>query len=248
MVEHVESKASADTSECPRHGGQWMRRSSWHPKRPPLCEMCVRENEEAQAAQAVQEQAWRRLDALNLRGRFRACTLDSYQAGSAAQRAVLKACRDFANHFAPDQGHGLLLIGRPGTGKTHLAAGILQAVAQVHNTTGVTHTAREVVRMLRATWSRGAEWSEEEVIESLGTSPLLVLDEVGVGFSTEAEQTQLFDVLDLRYQLRRPTVVVSNLNMPLLSGVLGERLLDRLQEGAKVLVCDWPSYRIRGAE
>lgn len=85
--------------------------------------------------------------------------------------------------------------------------------------------------------------SEEKMISDIGTAPLLVMDEVGVGFGSEGELVQLFDVLDMRYRMELPTVVLSNLNAGQLKQVLGERIFDRLREGASVKPCNWASYR-----
>jgi DNA replication protein DnaC len=72
----------------------------------------------------------------------------------------------------------------------------------------------------------------------------LILDEVGVSFRSEAEKTQLFDVLDGRYREMRPTVIVSNLNAKDLQECLGPRIFDRLMEaGSTVVIFDWKSYR-----
>ena len=72
---------------------------------------------------------------------------------------------------------------------------------------------------------------------------MLVLDEIGVGHGSNAEHVQLFEVLDLRYKLERPTVLLSNLTTTALKAALGDRVYDRLREGATVKACDWKSYR-----
>jgi DNA replication protein DnaC len=82
------------------------------------------------------------------------------------------------------------------------------------------------------------------VVEKYRNVDLLILDEVGVSFRTEAEQTQLFDILDGRYRALKPTIVVSNLNGVGLQGCLGPRLYDRLMEtGSEVLIFTWASHR-----
>ena len=73
---------------------------------------------------------------------------------------------------------------------------------------------------------------------------LLILDEVGVQFGSDFERNTLFDVLNERYELRKPTIFLSNLGREDLAEFLGERVMDRLREdGATVVPFDWPSYR-----
>ena len=211
------------------------------------CRKCRELREDAERAEKQErERAVRHeaaLDAMNVRGRFRKATFETFEATSAEQRAVLAACMAFADEFDESQGHGLWLIGGVGTGKTHLGCAIAQAVQFQRQRGAVVMTAREMIRTLRDTWRPDSQRKESDVIGALGSVPLLVLDELGTSFGTDAELTQLFDVVDARYQLRRPTVVISNLNGPAVREAVGDRLYDRLREGATVLACDWGSNR-----
>ena len=177
-------------------------------------------------------------------GRFRAATFDTFVAKTLEQRKVLQACQDFAATATKDTGAGLFLIGPPGTGKSHMCAAIVRDYIERHlQPAGVT-TTRELIRELRATWRREAEYREDEVIRKYGADlHILALDEAGATVGSDSEQVQLLDIIDLRYRLRRPTIVASNLPLPDLKIALGERAFDRLREGAKVLACTWPSHR-----
>ena len=107
--------------------------------------------------------------------------------------------------------------------------------------------------MLRASWGGkrqdyessdgGRLQTEDEIVEYVGTAALFVLDEIGASFNTDAERTQLFDIIDLRYKNLLPTVLISNLNTSGIRAALGERSFDRLRECAQVLSCTWPSHR-----
>lgn len=214
------------------------------------CPACQREVEEAQRRR--EEERTRReladrkqalLRESGILGRYVGASFDSFDAKTKEQRRVLQACRGFADTFNREQGTGLWLIGLPGTGKTHLGAAMCAAVIEQHARGARIASARDIVRRLRDTWRRDAEETEAAVIDEYGAVSLLVLDEVGAGFGSEAEQVQLFDVIDMRYTLQRPTVLLSNLTPALLKTTLGDRIYDRLREGAKVLVCDWPSHR-----
>ena len=78
---------------------------------------------------------------------------------------------------------------------------------------------------------------------------LLILDEVGVQFGSETEKLMLFDVLNERYEKRKPCVLLSNLAIDDVKAFLGERVFDRLREdGGEAVAFDWESYRGRKQE
>lgn len=175
--------------------------------------------------------------------RFIGRTFDNFNAGTDAQQQALKVAREFAANFDTKlaRGHGLVFSGLPGTGKSHLAAAILQSIMPKH--CGLYVTAMGLIRMIRATWRRDSERTEDEVLAMLARVPLLVIDEIGVQYGTEGEQTVLFEVLDRRYCDVRPTVLLTNQPKQGFREYVGDRSYDRLTETARWVTFDWESYR-----
>jgi len=258
MADQVSASADNDaTAAAARHGGNCPEHGYFEALQLPgrmvsRCPQCI----EAEHARHFAEQDRRRLAALeqrrqeqheealtraNLRGRFRHVSFATFSAETPAQQRVLKACHDFA--AGPlDAWRVLLLLGTPGSGKTHLGAAMAHTVI-ARGRSALMLTARELVRRLRATWARDSSETEQDVIDHLARCSLLVLDELGVGFGTDAELVQLLDVIDTRYRECRPTVVISNLTAEQLRVLLGERLSDRIREASELHLCTWPSHR-----
>lgn len=174
--------------------------------------------------------------------RFIGRSFDNFEADTDAKRAALTAVRDFSESFDGHaaKGRGLILSGKPGTGKSHLAAAVLQA----HIERDVLYaTCLDLIRMVRETWRRDSEQSERQVLAYLGSLDLLAIDEMGVQYGTDGEQTILFDVLDARYREMRPTILLTNQGAEGLRGYLGDRTFDRLRETCRIVAFEWESYR-----
>ncbi|MBG6222776.1 MULTISPECIES: ATP-binding protein [unclassified Janthinobacterium] len=208
------------------------------------------EKDQAEAVRSVAE-AQRRLESsLNQAGipeRYRRKTFESFIVENDAQERALCVAMEFAGNFDAHRRSGTVIVfsGVPGTGKSHLAIAIAQAVMSGH--TALYTSAIDAVRMIRNTWRRDSERTETQVLDMLAGVDLLVLDEVGVQYGTEAEQVNLFDIIDKRYRALMPTILLTNQGKGGLKSFLGDRSFDRLREGGQWVVFDWESYRGRAA-
>lgn len=204
----------------------------------------------AEAARNVAEAQRRMESSLNQAGipvRYRRKTFESFVVESDAQERALCVAMEFAANFETHRRSGTVIVfsGVPGTGKSHLAIAIAQAVMAGH--TALYTSAIDAVRMIRNTWRRDSERTETQVLDMLAGVDLLVLDEVGVQYGTEAEQVNLFDIIDKRYRALMPTILLTNQGKGGLKSFLGDRSFDRLREGGQWVVFDWESYRGRAA-
>lgn len=176
--------------------------------------------------------------------RFLASSFDSYCAETPDQKRVLVTCRRYVDNFERHlaRGTGLVLAGKMGTGKSHLAASILQEIMPTH--VGAYTTMMDLVHLLREGWGGGASKSEAKVLAEIGRLPLLVIDEIGVQFGSAAEQVHLFEVLDRRYRDMKPTILLTNQDRAGFNVFIGERIADRLTETASWVEFNWLSYRL----
>ena len=176
--------------------------------------------------------------------RFKDRTLDSYVAQTSGQQKALAFAKEYAENF--DQviktGRSAIFVGKPGTGKTHLAIGIALSIMQQQRSP-VFVTVQRLIRRVKDSW-RTKEETESEVIDAFASPDLLILDEVGVQFGSEFEKQLLFDVLNERYEKLKPSILLSNIPSEQLSDYLGERVTDRLRENGGALIgFNWDSYR-----
>jgi len=239
-------------ASCPEHGPYTstgkllLRREVWS-QCPACADAAAKSRADAEAREQAERLAAKRLAAIGqacIPTRFQTMTFDAYKADTPEQRAALARVRDYVENFRDHKrtGAGLVMAGLPGTGKTHLAAAAcLALIGQhwVHYT-----TCMGLIRMVRDTWRRDSERTERDVLKLLGeTIDLLVIDEIGVQYGTDGEQTILFEVLDRRYAEMRPTLLLTNQDKAGFKAFIGERVADRLTQTHSWMAFDWPSYR-----
>lgn len=181
----------------------------------------------------------RELNNSMLSPRFIGKTLDNYKTANDGQKKALRDARWMIEHF--DFTMGLILLGKPGTGKNHIASGIIHEVIG-KNKTALMTTAMKIVRAIKDSW-RNNDVNEEEIINSYTKPHLLVIDEIGVQFGSDTEKLYISEIINDRYEAMRPTIIIGNMTLEEVNLQVGERVIDRFREGGKVVIFDWLSYR-----
>ena len=214
------------------------------------CPACGEEEKREREARQIRDEAeakQRRLEArLQQSGiplRYRNKDFASFVADTDGKEKALSVAMEFAQNFDKHLKAGTFAVfsGQPGTGKSHLAIAIAQEV--MRGGSALYTSAIDAVRMIRDTWKRDSEKTETQVLQMLASIDLLVLDEIGVQYGTEAEQVTLFDIIDKRYRDLMPTILLTNLNASGMRSFLGDRSFDRLREGGIWVPFNWESQR-----
>jgi len=118
-----------------------------------------------------------------------------------------KATRDAAWAGAPDD---VIITGPPGIGKTHLAAAVCREVARHVRRIKWTRAPRLILE-INASFSKRRE-SELDVVGWLEEVPYLVINDLGAENPTDRAASLIYDILDARGELRRHTLVTTNLS------------------------------------
>jgi len=138
----------------------------------------------------------------------------------------------------------IVLIGKPGTGKTGLAIGILRQ-ALINGYRGRFYNAQDLLDELYASL---ADRSTAKLIKKLCNYPILVIDELGYLTLKSEQINAFFKLMGERYS-RSSTIITTNLPYPEWYDLfqrkeLVDALLDRLKHRCVTISIDGPSLRV----
>ncbi|MBB6144609.1 DNA replication protein DnaC [Silvibacterium bohemicum] len=147
--------------------------------------------------------------------RYQHCSFDSYEASfPGADRSLAAAhlmTRRFVDGYpATTEGHGLLLTGSIGVGKTHLAVGILQSLIVEKGVHGLFCDYRELLKEIQHSYNPQVLTTELDILRPVFDAEVLVLDELGASKPTEWVWDTVAHILNTRYNDKRTTIITTN--------------------------------------
>ena len=135
----------------------------------------------------------------------------------------------------------VLLSGKPGAGKSHMAASCLK---HFHNAGchGAWIRWADLVREHRRGYNEATR--SGAALEIARTKPFLVIDDVTP--SRAADEFEIWtEIVNARHDARRPTIITTNetLDSFHVNCLSHKGAIDRVRSDSLQILCDWPSYR-----
>src|SRR5580700_880680 len=123
------------------------------------------------------------LAAARIPRRYEHCELTNYDTDFPGAHPSLAEAHFVASNFAkncdPRGDKGLLIIGTIGTGKTHLAVGILKELIITRGIPSLFYDYRELLKEIQNSYNSTVQTTELDVLRPVFETDVLVLDELG---------------------------------------------------------------------
>ncbi|MGB0218797.1 MAG: ATP-binding protein [Sinimarinibacterium flocculans] len=230
-------------ADCERHGAYTARRMGDYTTRCPACaeeQRAAEEQRRRMRDQQVSRRHWlvRALSEAGIPAKFAAARMAQLEAPFAHRVRVWVDAATAGKSSGP-----LVLAGSVGVGKSHAAAAAMRAwIVRARQAARYT-TASDYSAVVRDCWRRDADQSESRVEQRHAEVALLVLDDLGAGRAIDSEILQ--GLISARYAAGRlaTTIISTNIAPAGFDAAFGERVADRLREGATLITCAGKSRR-----
>jgi DNA replication protein DnaC len=186
--------------------------------------------------------------------RYLDCCFENYYSQNKNQEKALALCQQFCSSKKEDLPigasidasigatiNGLMISGPIGTGKTHLAAAIMQELWR-RDISCAFGSAPGLLANIRNAIQKN-DIRASDILHKFQVIGLAIIDDIGVEKVTDWVREQFYLLINARYEAMLPLVVTTNNSLEELEKHIGDRVVSRLIEICKGVILTGPDYR-----
>ncbi len=136
---------------------------------------------------------------------------------------IFQYCRTYANDFSVNS-DSLFFFGKTGLGKTFLSSCIAKKVIE----NGYNVVFGSIMYFLRTVENEHFGRTGGDTLGVLVNADLLILDDLGSEFKSPFYESALYDIINSRINMEKPTIISTNLSIVDLNSTYNERIVSRI--------------------
>lgn len=194
------------------------------------CSVCVSERKKSLVNDKLKE--------IGIPNKTRHATLDNFELQDKTPELV--KARKLAHQrvrLQAEKGYGfIVMLGKVGTGKTHLASAVAMKFSN-----SIFVTQADMIGQLRNTYSNNL--SQDELVAKYRKPKVLVIDELSNEVKGVDIAAFLYRIISYRHDNALLTIITSNETFEDVKEILGPKLVDRIKESCVQANFTWDSAR-----
>lgn len=135
----------------------------------------------------------------------------------------LEYCKAYVQNFS-EKSPSMFFFGKTGLGKTFLSSCIAKALLDE----GVNVVFGSIIDFLRRIENEHFGRSQGNTLDIMIDAELVILDDLGSEFQTSFTESAIYDIINSRINLGKPTIISTNLSQRELSTKYNERIISRI--------------------